>query len=215
MNFAGPGIASAHLPAGVIELWRLDVGATGGNSRETAAKLLSARFGGPPAAWLPEYDAHGRPQLPQHPSLDISIAHSGALWMLALAGSPRRIGLDIEALRARPNALEVARAQFPASEADWLQTFAADNRSAAFLRLWCAREAVLKAHGAGMSGGFRSVEFGFDGRRIRLVRCDAALGTPGDWQLREFVPARGHVGALAWRGAAAVRRGRSAARAFA
>ena len=63
---------------------------------------------------------------------------------------------------------------------------APDRRSRAFLRLWCAREAVLKAMGTGLAGGLHAVRFAIDGGRIT---------TPA-WRVIEFVPARGYLGAL-------------------
>ena len=77
-------------------------------------------------------------------------------------------------------------------------------RDHAFLRLWCAKEAVLKAHGHGVSFGLHRLRFGEEGHgyqhgNLRLVECDPELGEPAQWQLRELQPAPGYLGALAWR----------------
>jgi 4'-phosphopantetheinyl transferase len=156
---------------GGVSLWRREYDATA-----DSAALASALLGQP--VWR---DAQGRPRVG---SGDLSIAHAGRVWLLA--ASRERVGVDIEPLRERGNALELARAHFPAAEADWLARLAPDRRSRAFLRLWCAREAVLKAMGRGLAGGFDAVEFGIDARRIRAA----------GWRVIEFVPARGYLGAL-------------------
>ena len=166
LRFPGPNPACL----GGVRLWRRDFDA----SAESVA-LASALLG-----QAVERDPQGRPRVR---SGDVSIAHSGALWMLAAA--PQRIGLDIERLRERPNALELAHAQFPAAEADYLASLAPERRSRAFLRLWCAREALLKARGTGLAGGFATA-FSMDARRIRVE----------GWRVIEFVPARGYLGAL-------------------
>ena len=72
-------------------------------------------------------------------------------------------------------------------------------RDHAFLRLWCAKEAVLKAHGHGISFGLDRLRFEDEGGGLRLVACDPALGAPEDWSLQELQPAPDYLGALAWR----------------
>lgn len=127
-------------------------------------------------------DANGRPR---RANGDVSIAHAGDAWVMA-AVERGRVGIDIEPLRERPNALQIARAQFPAREADALEVLPPPRRSATFLRLWCAREAVLKALGTGMEAGFGAVEFALTAHGLR---CDT-------WRVREF-RWRGFVGAIA------------------
>jgi 4'-phosphopantetheinyl transferase len=72
-------------------------------------------------------------------------------------------------------------------------------RDEAFLRLWCAKEAVLKAHGRGLVFGLDKLAFAERDGMLDLVACDRALGVPADWQLREFIPQPGFRAALAWR----------------
>jgi 4'-phosphopantetheinyl transferase len=76
---------------------------------------------------------------------------------------------------------------------------AGDARDRAFLRLWCAKEAVLKAHGHGLSFGLEKLRFAESDGALALVECARGLGRAGDWSLREFVPAPEYVAALAWR----------------
>jgi len=80
-----------------------------------------------------------------------------------------------------------------------LQLQHADVRDEAFLRLWCAKEAVLKAHGRGLAFGLDKLAFAQGDGALVLVACDRALGAPADWQLREFIPQPGYRAALAWR----------------
>ena len=91
----------------------------------------------------------------------------------------------------------------PAGETRHLRALPADAREAAFLRLWCAKEALLKAHGRGLAFGLHRLEFsGMDDAAdapLRLVACDPAMGEPGRWQLHEWEPQPGYRAALAWR----------------
>ena len=61
-------------------------------------------------------------------------------------------------------------------------------RDIAFLRLWCAKEAVLKAHGHGMAFGLDQFELAEDLGALAMSSGPVALGGP--WSLREFEPAR-------------------------
>jgi len=148
-------------------------------------------------------DAHGRPRL-QAPleEHDAGWSHSGDRLLLAL-GHRVRLGVDLEFLRPRPRALELARRFFAPGEAQRLQALAPAERERAFLRLWCAKEALLKAHGRGLAFGLHRLELGAeDGdprAPLRLLRCDPELGPAAAWQLHEWQPQPGYLAALAWR----------------
>ncbi|WP_052101455.1 4'-phosphopantetheinyl transferase family protein [Novilysobacter arseniciresistens] len=142
----------------------------------------------------------GRPQLgPPLDDADCSWSHSGEGLLVAL-GHRLRVGVDLEWLRPRPRAGELARRFFDPREADWLAARPPSTRTDAFIRLWCAKEAVLKAHGRGLSFGLDRLHIVIDDDgEPRLAGCDPALGAPADWQLRQLRPAPGYLGALAWR----------------
>ena len=120
--------------------------------------------------------------------------------MLAL-GEGVRVGADLERIRPRPRAQALAERFFTAQEARWLadSSETEPDRDRAFVRLWCAKEAVLKAHGHGLSFGLDRLRFESAGDALQLVDCDAALGVPTAWSLCEFEPAPGYLAALAWR----------------
>ena len=105
-------------------------------------------------------DHRGRPQLRVSglPGLDANWSHSGDLLLVAV-GRGAAVGVDIEWQRPRPQAMALARRFFTAREADTLATLPEPGAEAAFVRLWCAKEAVLKAHGHGLSFGLDRLEF--------------------------------------------------------
>ncbi len=177
------------------------------DSNQRVAAVLRHRFGGDEAAWSIARDLHGRPALAAAHGLDISISHAGNCWLLAVSSAGRRIGVDIEKPRPLPRALALAERYFPASEVVLLSRLAPSARARAFLRLWCAREAILKAHGRGIAFGLSRLRFELTPNRIHLLDCDAELGEVKDWRLREFVPQCGMIGMLAWQGPPAVVRG--------
>ena len=122
-----------------------------------------------------------------------------AQWPLLALGAGVRVGVDLEVARPRPHALGLAARYFTAPEARWLAGLPQADHEHAFLRLWCAKEAVLKAHGHGLSFGLHRLRFESRDGPLQLAACDAALGPVAHWSLREFEPAAGYLAALAWR----------------
>lgn len=142
-------------------------------------------------------DVHGRPRLnaPQA-DVDVSWSHSGEGLLIAL-GAGVEVGVDLERLRPRPRALELAHRFFHASEAAWLAALPDTARDIAFIRLWCAKEAVLKAHGRGIAFGLDKFELAEELGVLAMFNAHAALGGP--WSLHEWAPQPGYRAALAWR----------------
>lgn len=164
-----------------------------------AREWLAARLGAPAAGLPLRRNARGRPQLgAPFLKFDCNWSHSGD-GLLVVLGEGVLVGADVESQRPRVNALELARRYFTAAEAEWIAAHEGAPREQAFMRLWCAKEAVLKAHGHGLSFGLHRLEFVQDDRGLRLRACDPALGEPHRWTLREIEPAPGYRGAIAWR----------------
>ena len=185
------------LPPTLRWTWRDHVA---GVAAETVARAwLGPLLGRAPDEVPMRRDDHGRPRLqPPCHEFDAGWSHSGEGLVVAF-GRGLVLGIDLEWTRPRPNALALARRFFATPEADWLHGLAEPVREASFLRLWCAKEAILKAHGHGLSFGLARVVFADRGGALVLVACDPALGAPGDWRLHEWSPRPGYRAALAWR----------------
>lgn len=99
--------------------------------------------------------AHGRPELPGA-NLSFSLSHSESLAMVAVVAGAR-VGLDVEIERPRSRLEALAARVLSAEEhAEWLDA-EPPARVRAFLRLWTAKEAYLKAIGAGITRPLREV----------------------------------------------------------
>jgi 4'-phosphopantetheinyl transferase len=173
-----------------------------GTRGEPSVRPLLAETFGIPADDLPlRRDPRGRPRL-QAPlqRYDLGWSHSGDALLLAV-GEGVTLGVDIERAREHPRALEIAQRFFHQDETAWLHSLQAGARAAAFTRLWCAKEALLKAHGHGIAFGLDKLVFADEGGALRLRACDAALGAPGDWTLREWQPLPDYRAAMAWKAA--------------
>lgn len=154
----------------------------------------------PSESLIIERTEHGRPTLgAPFERWDCNWSHSGEGLLVAL-GLNCRVGADLEWQRPRPRALVLARRFFSADEAQWLESLDPDVREHNFVRLWCAKEAVLKVHGRGLAFGLDRFAFAQTTAGLQLVTCDPALGRPEQWGLNELAPAPGYTAMLAWRG---------------
>jgi 4'-phosphopantetheinyl transferase len=159
---------------------------------------LAAVLEVPAAAIELHRDTLGRPRLAGalH-GWDVSWSHSGDGLLIAL-GDEVDVGVDLERARPRPRALELAERFFHSTEHDWLRGLPEPDRNEAFLRLWCAKEAVLKAHGRGIAYGLD--KFGLADLEGGLAMTHPHAGLGGPWSVHEWAPRPGYRAALAWRG---------------
>jgi 4'-phosphopantetheinyl transferase len=190
---------SAIEPGPAMPRWHWLPWQPGKPAEDAARRWLAPQLDCVPESIALVRDRHGRPRLQAPTDADIGWSHSGEGLLLAF-GRGATIGIDLERERPRPRSLELARRFFVPSEAQWLEAQADEaTRAAAFVRLWCAKEAVLKAHGRGLAFGLHRLAFAERDGVLQLVDSDPALGAVGQWQLHEFVPHPGYRAALAWR----------------
>lgn len=199
---AAPGTATTRLDAESIHLWRIPYAPSQG--RAPLLALLGAYLGKPVSEVALAQNAHGKPQLADTGSkrhLEFNWSHSGDYALVALSRG-LALGVDIERLDRNIRAIEVARRFFDPAEAEVLASMPSSARDHAFIGLWCAKEAVLKAVGNGLSFGLARLAFEWRaGMDWNLARVDPALGDHDNWRLRGLDAAPGYRGALAWRGA--------------
>ncbi len=190
---AGP---QPHRRHGPVQVW-LAPYARGQRGETFASELLAATLGD--RAPRIERDVRGRPQLHgEYARFDINWSHSGELLLLAL-GEGVEVGVDVEFLRPRPRAMELAQRFFHPDETARLLALPGEAQAPTFVRLWCAKEAVLKAHGHGISFGLEKLVLAECDGALQLVACDPELGLPSDWHLHEWEPQAGYRAVLAWR----------------
>ena len=199
------------------QAWTGDARGPPDGGGEAAHAGLASRPDAPAAALPLHRDAHGRPRFADATGAatadaDAGWSHSGDGLLIAF-GQGVVLGVDMEFERPRPKALEIARRHFAPVEIEWLESQSAPAaarpqaggagalapRDIAFLRLWCAKESVLTAHGRGLAFGLDRLAFAERGGALVLVDADPALGDPATWSLHEFVPHPGYRAALAWR----------------
>lgn len=135
----------------------------------TAALLLRAavaRYTGAPADRLAELPVvrrcdecdgpHGRPRL-EGGTVELTVTHSGDRVGVGITDGIR-IGLDVEPLANAPITEGMADIACTPAEARWMAAQPPAEFPGAFLRLWTAKEAVLKAFGTGLLKPLTEVE---------------------------------------------------------
>lgn len=124
---------------------------------------------------------HGKPRLPDHPELDVSVAHSGQHVVVALARGAR-VGVDVEQVR-EIDADELAGSAFASGEVAELAALPAGERATAFFGMWTRKESIVKALGTGITDDFFHVSAQTSGAVVHELACApgyvAALATIG------------------------------------
>lgn len=202
---ARPSLVAGQLHDRSIHVWRIPYAMQ--QERAPLLELLAAYLHKSASSVVLDQDVRGKPRLADTAStsgvggrLEFNWSHSGDFALVALARGCA-LGVDIERLGKARRPVDIARRFFDRDEASALEPLDPAARDAAFIRLWCAKEAVLKAVGEGLSFGLARLAFArHTDAEWRLTRIDPALGRVDEWQLAPFQPAPGYRGALAWQG---------------
>jgi 4'-phosphopantetheinyl transferase len=186
-----------HLRDDEIHVWCLDYQRQHG--RAPLLSVLAAYLGTDAGKVVLTTGEYGRPALGLHhdQSLGFNWSHSGNHALIAI-GRHITPGIDVERVRERPRALAIAERFFSAGEVAGLAGLPPARHALAFLELWTAKEAVLKALGRGIAFGLDRLSVASSARRLILEKLD---GDDVDaWQLQRLAVDPALVAALAWRG---------------
>jgi 4'-phosphopantetheinyl transferase len=188
---------AGHLRDDEIHVWHLAYRREQG--RAPLRRVLAAYLGIDADAVTLVDGEHGRPALAtsHDQSLGFNWSHSGDQALIAL-GRHVMPGIDVERRRERPRALEIAQRYFSIDEAATLATLPAVDRSTAFLELWTAKEAVLKALGRGIAFGLHRLSIASTSEQLTLLQLEN--DDIHAWQLQRLAVNTTLLAALAWRG---------------
>lgn len=125
-----------------------------------------------------------------------NLSHAGGLALIAVARE-RAVGIDVERVRAMPEALAIADRVIGARGAAGLEHLDPRRRDLAFLRLWTAHEACIKALGRALAVAGEAVRIGWAGGSPVCDWADPGAA-PDGLDLVSLATAPGHVAALAW-----------------
>lgn len=116
--------------------------------------LLGRYVGGSAADIDIRHEAHGKPYIARKDGaaseLTFNLSHSEDRALLGVARG-RRIGVDLECEQDQVDVMSIAQRFFAPREFDTLASLPECDRHRWFHRRWVGKEAVLKAHGMGLS----------------------------------------------------------------
>jgi 4'-phosphopantetheinyl transferase len=164
-------------------------------ARALLRRRLGERLGCDPRSVEIVIDDRGKPSCPQGgPCFNLS--HAGDF--VVLAWGPRPIGVDLEAQRMIDDPVKTARRFFAPPEVE--RVVRAADRTDEFLRIWTAKEAVVKAVGGGLANALAEFEIpvaSSSPQPVRVLGGDPSLAV---WSVATFVAPPGYYGAVAARG---------------
>jgi 4'-phosphopantetheinyl transferase len=192
-----PAKVAEQLGDDEIHVWRLAYDHH--TRRAPLLAMLGAYLGLPADEVQLEVSEHGRPALAgtQRDAFSFNWSHSHDQALIAIARGVLP-GVDLERLRPHPKAVPIAQRYFSPDEAAALAALPPERRDRAFLELWTAKEAVLKALGRGLAFGLDRLSIGGSSDLPVLGRLEGHEAN--QWQLRRLTLDDAHIGTLAWQG---------------
>lgn len=171
----------------------------------TGRSLLRRTLGGylsvPPETLEFETGPFGKPSL-NNSRLRFNASHSGAVLLLAF-GWDQEVGVDVERLRDDFVPEELAVQVFSPREQAALREVPAESRHAAFLSLWTAKEAYVKALGTGLSFPLTQLTLSpICGSDHYAAENSAQADARAQISVRRLPPLPGYAASLAAEGAA-------------
>lgn len=175
-------------------------------ARGVLRAILASYVGLPASALRLSAGIHGKPRLvpptvdAAHPDITFNLSHSGELALYAIARG-REVGIDLERVDGTTEIDALARRFFSDTERSWLDSVEDGRRTAAFYRVWTAKEACLKARGVGLSLPLSSFDVALrSGGPTRLMVRGLTGCAVSRWTLVELPPGSGYAATLAIEG---------------
>jgi 4'-phosphopantetheinyl transferase len=152
-----------------------------------------------PSEWRLVEGAWGKPHLPPEiasdTQLSFNLTHTRGLVACAVT-KRRAVGVDVEAIDTRLNALDLARRSFSPAEARAVQSATGSAVAERFVETWVLKEAFVKALGTGLVSRLDDFTFGFE--QPSSIRFEPPPGVPAlQWRFALFAPTGRHRLAIA------------------
>jgi 4'-phosphopantetheinyl transferase len=158
------------------------------NAHAALREILSRETNTPPRMLEFHMNEYGKPALANDAGVQFNLSHSQDKGLLAVARGIK-LGVDIEALRANFDVVELAARFFAPREVERVK-----NEPARFFEIWTRKEAFIKAIGMGVS--FPLQEFDVCEERVK-VYPSAKQYTLEEWFVQSFEPTMGYIAAVA------------------
>lgn len=169
-----------------------------GALRSVLARYLAV----PPERLTFGRNAYGKPFVAGPHELRFNLSHAGDLAVIGVCQT-RRLGIDVERVRADLDLDRLAAFAFSAPElAAWRRVPPAE-RPAAFFAAWTRKEAYVKAQGLGLALPLKSFAVALEpAAEPALVWAEGDAAAPRQWTLHALPVGPGYAGAVAVEGPA-------------
>jgi 4'-phosphopantetheinyl transferase len=170
-------------------------------TRGTLRSLLAGYLATTPESLPFQYSGYGKPLL-DRPSdrrcgLRFNVSHTDGLALLAFVRG-REIGVDVEKIKAAPDARKLAERFFSIRERTVLERLSGEELDAAFFRCWTRKEAYIKARGEGLSLPLHQFDVSVaNSESPALLATRPDPSEAGRWILRDVPTSPGYAAALA------------------
>jgi 4'-phosphopantetheinyl transferase len=153
-----------------------------------------------PREWIFSANAYGRPNIANAEASDLclsfNISHTHSLIVLGITKG-RALGLDVENIRARAAAIEIADHYFATPEVTALAAMPPQQQQYRFFEYWTFKESYIKARGMGLSLPLDKFSFHFPDSQGVEIAIDAELADdPGRWQFWQLQPGPEYLAAI-------------------
>lgn len=158
--------------------------------------ILGRYLGLDPGSLCFTYGMNGKPDLHGLPlQFNASTSAGRAVYAVCL---DRCVGIDLEQNRSMPDLEQIVRSFFFAAEREAFLALEPGLRRDAFFRCWTRKEALMKAHGDGVSVALNRWEVSLlPGEPATLRHVDGCIQAAGNWRLFDVSAGSGYVSALA------------------
>jgi 4'-phosphopantetheinyl transferase len=167
-------------------------------ARAGLRRLLSQQLGVPAASIELTCGENGKPTLGGRladSALRFNVTHTRDVVVYAFAWK-REIGVDVEHLRALPNASAIAARFLSTHELAEFEALGAEDRATGFFNYWTRKEALAKAIGTGLSSPPTNFDVSpLPGSLAQRIRVRGVSRELCHWHLHGFRPGRALIGA--------------------
>jgi 4'-phosphopantetheinyl transferase len=166
-------------------------------TRGTLRSLLARYVGMTPQGLSFRYSEYGKPIVDGPFDLRFNVSHTDGLALIAFART-REIGIDVEKIKAAPDARKLAERFFSVREHHFLECLSGEELQVAFFRCWTRKEAYIKARGEGLSLPLHQFDVSVapnESRALLATRPDPFEASR--WILQDLPVSHGYVAALA------------------
>jgi 4'-phosphopantetheinyl transferase len=133
-----------------------------------------------------QYGVNGKPELSGYhtrASVRFNISHSRGVGLFAVSLN-RRVGIDLELVRAESAGTEIAARYFSTREVNELRGLPTEQQAQGFFLCWTRKEAYVKAQGAGLQIPLNSFDVSLSPGQPATLSVDDEAG----WGMESFIP---------------------------